>query len=480
MTEKDRHFTNYPLETAFDEMFDSSLNVRETYERYRLFLNDLSLDNLQELQTATDQAQRLMGMTFQVHGDERGLEKVLQLDIIPRIIADREWKIIEGGLRQRIKALNLFIQDIYHGQKILKDDVVPEHLILTCPDYLKQCKGLEPPRGIWIHITGTDIVRDAEGTFRILEDNLRCPSGVSYMLENRKIIKATFPNAFDQIHVQPVNVYPQILHRMLEYIAPASPATIVVLTPGIYNSAFYEHSYLAQEMGVELVEGNDLVVKNDFVYMRTTAGLQKVDVIYRRIDDKFLDPVHFNSESMLGVPGLFDAYRKGHVALANAPGTGVADDKAIYPFVPDIIKYYLSEEPILSNIKTYNCAHEKDLEYVLENISDLVVKETNAAGGYGMLIGPKSSKQDHDRFRGNVKANPRNYIAQPMIDLSTVPSLVSTGFEPRHVDLRPFIIYGQQIEVIPGGLTRVALRKGSLVVNSSQGGGTKDTWVTYD
>ncbi|MDH3244705.1 MAG: circularly permuted type 2 ATP-grasp protein, partial [Saprospiraceae bacterium] len=343
MTEKDRHFTNYPLETAFDEMFDSSLNVRETYERYRLFLNDLSLDNLQELQTATDQAQRLMGMTFQVHGDERGLEKVLQLDIIPRIISDREWKIIEGGLRQRIKALNLFIQDIYHGQKILKDDVVPEHLILTCPDYLRQCKGLEPPRGIWIHITGTDIVRDAEGTFRILEDNLRCPSGVSYMLENRKIIKATFPNAFDQIHVQPVNVYPQILHRMLEYIAPASPATIVVLTPGIYNSAFYEHSYLAQEMGVELVEGRDLVVKNDFVYMRTTAGLQKVDVIYRRIDDKFLDPVHFNSESMLGVPGLFDAYRKGHVALANAPGTGVADDKAIYPFVPDIIKYYLNE-----------------------------------------------------------------------------------------------------------------------------------------
>lgn len=480
MTGEDRHFGNYPLETAFDEMFDSELQVRDTYDRYRSFLNEISLDNLFELQTATDQAQRLMGMTFQVHGDERGLEKVLQLDIIPRIIAKREWDVIEKGLRQRINALNMFVEDIYHRQKILEDGVIPRHLIETCPDYLTQCLNLDPPRGIWIHITGTDIIRDDEGSFCVLEDNLRCPSGVSYMLENRKILKATFPHAFDQIHVQPVNVYPQILHRMLEYISPASAATIVVLTPGIYNSAFYEHSYLAQEMGVELVQGTDLLVKNNFVYMRTTAGLQKVDVIYRRIDDKFLDPLHFNPDSMLGVPGLFDAYKNGNVALANAPGTGVADDKAIYPYVPDIVRYYLSEEPILANIRTYNCSISEDLQYVLDNIEELVVKETNAAGGYGMLIGPKASKDEHEKFRKHVSSNPRNYIAQPMIALSTVPSLVTAGFEPRHVDLRPFIIYGEQIEVIPGGLTRVALRKGSIVVNSSQGGGTKDTWVTYD
>lgn len=476
-SQKSQHFQNYRPAEAFDEMFYSDLNVRSNYAAYKDHLESLSIVNIKKLQDATDQAQLLMGMTFQVHGDDMGMEKILKLDVIPRIIEHAEWQILEQGLKQRIKALNLFIQDIYSEQNVIKEGLIEWEMIRSCPAYLESCRGLEPSRGIWCHISGVDIIRDGDGKFCILEDNLRCPSGVSYMLENRKILKATFPKFFDKILIQPVSDYPQILFQMLEYISPVTNPTIVVLTPGIYNSAYYEHSYLAQEMGVELVEGRDLVVRDNFVYMRNTKGFQKVDVIYRRIDDTFLDPMEFNPESMLGVKGLFEVYKKGNVAIANAPGTGVADDKAICPYVPDLVKYYLGEDPILANVKTYICSRKEDLEYVLENIADLVVKETNAAGGYGMMMGPKSTPEMHEEFREKVRRNPRNYVAQPMISLSTVPCLADDDFSPRHVDLRPFIIYGKEISVIPGGLTRVALKKGSLVVNSSQGGGTKDTWI---
>ena len=339
---------------------------------------------------------------------------------------------------------------------------------------------MTPPKGIWCHITGSDIVRDDSGNFFVLEDNLRCPSGVSYMLENREIIKQAFPSLFANLGVQPVSDYCGSLLSMLQYLSPEVPPEVAVLTPGIYNSAYFEHSYIAQQMGVELVTGQDLIVENDRVFMQTTKGLQPVHVIYRRIDDTFLDPLSFNPDSMLGVPGLFNAYKKGNIALANAPGTGVADDKAVYAYVPKIIKYYLDQDPIIENVPTYLCAEEKDLKYVLDNIEKLVVKETNAAGGYGMLIGPKASKEEHALFRKKVKANPRNYIAQPTLSLSTVPTLTKKGISPRHVDLRPYILYGDSIKVIPGALTRVALVKGSLVVNSSQGGGSKDTWVLFD
>ncbi|MCB0666763.1 MAG: circularly permuted type 2 ATP-grasp protein [Saprospiraceae bacterium] len=471
------HFQDYQPGEAYDEMFQTAKDVRMNYAAYKEHLESLSIVNIKKLQDATDQAQLLMGMTFLVHGDEMGIEKILKLDIIPRIIEGTEWATIENGLKQRIKALNLFIHDIYHDQKVVKDGVIDLQMIKSCPAYLPSCHGLEPPKGIWTHISGVDIIRDSEGNFCVLEDNLRTPSGVSYMLENRKILKATFPKFFDKIMIQPVSDYPKILYQMLEYISPVSDPTIVVLTPGIYNSAYYEHSYLAQEMGVELVEGRDLVVRGEYVYMRNTKGFQRVDVIYRRIDDTFLDPREFNPESMLGVEGLFEVYKNGKVAIANAPGTGVGDDKAICPYVPDLVKYYLGEEPILSNVKTYICSRKEDLEYVLDNIENLVVKETNAAGGYGMMLGPKSDAEMHALFREKVRKNPRNYVAQPMIQLSTVPCLADEKFSPRHVDLRPFIIYGEDISVIPGGLTRVALKEGSLVVNSSQGGGTKDTWV---
>ena len=373
--------------------------------------------------------------------------------------------------------MNQFIHDIYHDQKILKDKIIPKKLILSSSCFLKPCIGLDPPKGIWCHITGTDLIRDKDGQFYVLEDNLRCPSGVSYMLENREILKHTFPELFEQLGVKLVYDYPIKLLEMLQFISGKAPATVAVLTPGIYNSAYFEHSYLAQQMGVELVEGTDLVVKNDKVQMRTTKGFQPIDVIYRRIDDTFLDPQNFNPHSMLGIPGIYDLYKKGNIAMANAPGTGVADDKAVYAYVPKIIKYYLDEEVILPNVPTYLCSEKKERDYVLDNIKDLVVKETNAAGGYGMLIGPKSSKKEHEMFKGRIKKNPRNYIAQPTISLSKVPSFIDDHFEGRHVDLRPYILYGENIEVVPGGLTRVALRKGSLVVNSSQGGGSKDTWV---
>ncbi len=464
----------------YDEMMAENLQCRPHYSSFNKMLENISPEKLLEKQQATDRAQIAMGMTFNVYHENKGIEKILPLDIIPRIISSQEWEVAERGLRQRIHALNLFIQDIYNKQKILKDKIVPEDMIYSSGNFLKPLVGLTPPKGIWCHISGSDLIRDEKGDFYVLEDNLRVPSGVSYLLENREILKRVFPNTFNNLHVKPVSDYPNKLLRMLQHLSGKDNPVVGLLTPGIYNSAYFEHSYLALLMGVELIVGQDLVVNNDKVSMKTTKGLHQVDVIYRRVDDTFLDPSAFNPNSMLGAKGLFNAYKKGNLALANAPGTGVADDKAIYAYVPRIIKYYLDEEPIISNVETYICAEKSDRDYVLENIEELVVKETNAAGGYGMLIGPKSTKEEHAKFRELVKNNPRNYIAQPTLSLSTVPTLVGDEIEPRHVDLRPFVLYGEDIEVLPGALTRVALKKGSLVVNSSQGGGSKDTWVLDD
>ena len=468
---------HYDIKGLFDEMIGDDHEVRAPYRKFLGELSKMSLKKLNQLQNATDKAQRLMGMTFNVYGDQQGIERILKLDIIPRIIERKEWEFIETGLKQRIRALNLFIDDLYHDQKILKDKIVPKEMILSCPSFLEQCMGLNPPKKIWCHVTGTDIVRNFDGQYYVLEDNLRCPSGVSYLLENREILKRTFPGLINDLGVRMVLDYPMRLLEVLEYISPKPHPTIAVLTPGIYNSAYFEHSYLALQMGVELVEGRDLFVEKDKLYMRTTTGLTQVDVLYRRIDDTFLDPMVFNPDSMLGIPGIMNVYKNGNLGLANAPGTGVADDKAIYAYVPEIIKYYLDEDPVLSNVPTYICDKPGDLAYVIENMQDLVVKETNSAGGYGMLIGPKSTSAEIAEFKEKVKANPRNYIAQPTLSLSTVPSMVEKGIEPRHVDLRPYILFGNHINVVPGALSRVALKKGSLVVNSSQGGGSKDTWV---
>ncbi|MFD2036196.1 circularly permuted type 2 ATP-grasp protein [Belliella marina] len=469
----------YQVNGNFDEMFDSGCECRPHYNSFLSLVNKTSAKKMSQLQFSANKTQIAMGMTFNVYHDNQGTEKILHLDIVPRIIPNSEWQLLESGLKQRIHALNLFLQDIYNDRKILKDGIVPEDLILNSKDYLKPCIGLTPPKGIWCHITGTDLVRDRNGEYYILEDNLRCPSGVSYMLESREIIKRAYPELFNSLGVMPVSDYPAKLLKMLQYLSNKEKPVVGVLTPGIYNSAYFEHSYLALQMGVELVSGVDLVTKNNKVYMQTTKGLQQIDVLYRRIDDTFMDPLAFNPESMLGVPGIFEAYKAGNIAFANAPGTGVADDKAVYAYVPRIIKYYLDEEPILKNVPTYLCREEEDRKFVLENIENLVVKETNAAGGYGMLIGPKADAAEHEKFRELIKGNPTNYIAQPTLSLSTVPTLTEEGLEGRHVDLRPYILYGEEIEVIPGALTRVALKKGSLVVNSSQGGGSKDTWVLY-
>ena len=471
---------NYNSAEHFDEMFTPEGLIRETYAPFEENLKAFTKKKLLQLQHTTDKAQMSMGMTFNVYHENKGIEKILHLDLIPRIINGKEWKILSEGLKQRITAINLFIDDIYHDQKILKDGIIPKELVLSSKDYLKPCIGLNPPNGIWCHITGSDIVRDKSGHFYVLEDNLRCPSGVSYLLENREIIKQAFPSLFSQMGVRPVSDYPSMLLNMLQELSTKQNPTVVVLTPGIYNSAYFEHSYLAQQMGVELVTGQDLIVQDNFVYMQTTKGLKQVDVIYRRIDDTFMDPLAFNPKSMLGVPGLLDAYKAGNVAMSNAPGTGVADDKAVYAYVPRIIKYYLDEDPIIDNVPTYLCSEPEDLKYVLENIEQLVVKETNAAGGYGMLIGPKANKEEHDKFRKLIASDPRNYIAQPTLSLSTVPTLSEDGISPRHVDLRPYILYGKEINILPGALTRVALVEGSLVVNSSQGGGSKDTWVLFE
>jgi uncharacterized circularly permuted ATP-grasp superfamily protein len=420
-----------------------------------------------------------MGITFNVYGSDEGTEKIIPFDIIPRIVSASDWAYLEKGLKQRITALNLFLDDIYHDQKILKDHIIPKELILSATSFRPECVGLTMPKGIWCHITGTDLVRNNDGQHYVLEDNIRCPSGVSYMLENREILKKVFPRVFSASSVRPVDDYPARLLDTLQHLAPdnVSMPKVVVLTPGIYNSAYFEHSYLAQQMGVELVEGSDLVIKDGFVNMRTTKGFQRVDVIYRRIDDDFIDPTVFRPDSALGVPGLMEVYRNGRVAIANAPGTGIADDKAVYAYLPKIIKYYLDQDMLLPNVPTYLCSDEKERQYVLANLDKLVVKATNESGGYGMLVGPHSTKAEQAQFAELIQKNPRGYIAQPTLSLSRAPVLVEDRFEGRHIDLRPYILYGKEIFVVPGGLTRVALKKGSLVVNSSQGGGSKDTWV---
>ena len=429
-------------------------------------------------QRAAERALVQMGITFNVYGESAGVEKTLPFDLVPRIIAGSEWNWIERGLKQRIQALNLFIHDLYHEQRIIQDRIIPREVIESSKGFRPQCVGFNPSKKIWCHITGTDLVRHDDGQIYVLEDNLRCPSGVSYLLQNRQLMKSLFPEVFALARIRPVSNYPLRLRDMLEYMAPdgVNPR-IVLLTPGIYNSAYFEHSFLAQQMGIELVEGNDLVCNDGFVWMRTTSGFEKVDVIYRRIDDDFLDPKAFRADSMLGVPGIMDVYRAGNVALVNAPGTGVADDKVVYAYVPQIIKYYLQQDAIIPNVPTYICSEESDCAHVLGNLDKLVVKAANESGGYGMLIGPHASAAEREEFAGRIRANPRNYIAQPTLSLSRVPTLVNDELEGRHVDLRPYILYGKEIFVVPGGLTRVALKKGSLVVNSSQGGGTKDTWV---
>jgi uncharacterized circularly permuted ATP-grasp superfamily protein len=443
-------------------------------------LNSMVMDDIVHRQQSMDRALMQMGITFTVYGAAEGTEKIFPFDLIPRIVESFEWGHIEAGLKQRIRALNHFIHDVYHQQEIVNEGVVPRDLLIQAKSFRQQCVGLNPPGEIWCHVTGTDLVRHSDGAIYVLEDNLRCPSGVSYVLQNRMIMKRTFPQVFVASKVRPVTDYPSQLYATLAGLSPShvSEPTVVVLTPGIYNSAYYEHSFLAQQMGIELVEGRDLVVRDGFVYMRTTDGFRRVDVIYRRLDDDFIDPLAFRSDSMLGVPGLFEAYRNGHVALANAPGTGVADDKVIYAFVPEMIRYYLNEEPILPNVPTYVCERPEDRSYVLAHLDELVVKAANEAGGYGMLIGPASTADQRAEFAAKIQQDPRNYIAQPTLCLSRVPTLIGDHFEGRHVDLRPYILYGKSgIWVLPGGLTRVALVKGSLVVNSSQGGGSKDTWV---
>ena len=472
-------FLDYQTDGFYDELFDARGQPRPGARLLIDKINSLAQGELGKRQEEIERALLRMGITFAVYGDTQGTERIFPFDIIPRIVEAYEWGHIEAGLKQRINALNRFIDDVYHDQQIVNDGIVPRHLLEKAKSFREACRGLKPPRGIWCHITGTDLVRHSDGAIYVLEDNLRCPSGVSYVLQNRLVMKRSFPQVFVASQVRPVVDYPSRLYNTLAHLAPEHVAepTIVVLTPGIYNSAYYEHSFLAQQMGVELVEGRDLAVKDGFVYMRTTDGFQRVDVIYRRIDDDFLDPEAFRPDSMLGVPGLMDVYRKGRVALANAPGTGVADDKVIYAYVPEMIRYYLSEEPILPNVPTYVCEKQEDRDYVLAHLGELVVKAANEAGGYGMLVGPHSTREQQAEFSNKIKENPRNYIAQPTLALSRVPTMVDDHFEGRHVDLRPYILYGKDVWVLPGGLTRVALRKGSLVVNSSQGGGSKDTWV---
>lgn len=471
-------FADYELHEFYDEMFESAGQPRPGAEALIHKLAQLSPAELTRRQALAESVMFELGITFNVYGHQHGTEKILPFDIIPRIVGAAEWRRLEAGLKQRIEALNLFVEDLYHDQKILKDGVVPRDLIESSDHLLRPCFGLKPPQGVWIHVTGTDLVRDGTGDWHVLEDNLRCPSGVSYMLENRATMKRTFPSVFNSVGIRPVGAYPSKLLESLRAMASSrEEPVVVVLTPGIYNSAYFEHSFLARQMGVELVEGRDLIVDDGWVKMLTTRGLERVDVIYRRIDDTFLDPTVFRSDSLLGVPGLMDVYRQGRVALANAPGPGVVDDKVVYAYTPKVIRYYLDQDPILPIVPTYLCRDSSQLSHVLENLPDLVVKAANESGGYGMLIGPRSTKEEQDEFRRRIQANPRNYIAQPTLQLSRAPTLVDGTLQGRHVDLRPYVLYGETIEVIPGGLTRVALKAGSLVVNSSQGGGSKDTWV---
>jgi len=473
-------FAHYrPLPSTFDECFDDGGRVRPEAARVIELLEGIGAREFKARQRLAESTFLKSGITFSVYSDRRGAERIFPFDLIPRIIPGSEWSRVRRGLEQRIRALNAFLADVYGEQRILAENVVPRDMVLGAADYRREVQGVRPPGGVHVHIAGIDLIRDQEGRFLVLEDNVRTPSGVSYVLENRQVMKRVFPRVFGESHVRGVEEYPIRLRRALDSVGPApeSEAGTVVLTPGPYNSAYFEHSFLARRMGVPLVEGRDLFVDDDRVYAKTTLGPRRVDVIYRRIDDPFLDPEVFRKESQLGVPGLVRAYAAGNVALANAIGNGVADDKGIYPFVPDIIRFYLSEEPILGQVRTYVCARDDDRQYVLEHIDQLVVKAVNEAGGYGMLIGPQASRRQRQEFRERIAERPRNYIAQPRIELSTCPTFTAKGVGPRRVDLRPYIVTGRDTWVLPGGLTRVALVEGSYVVNSSQGGGSKDTWV---
>jgi uncharacterized circularly permuted ATP-grasp superfamily protein len=463
----------------YNEMHFPDGNIRQHYRPFAEWLAGTSQDRIAQKRAEADMMFHRVGITFAVYGEESGTERLIPFDIVPRIIPAAEWSMLQQGLRQRVKTLNAFLNDIYHDKEIIKAGVIPAEKVIGNSEYRPEMCGVKVPKGIYSHIAGVDIVRAGQGEYYVLEDNLRVPSGVSYMLEDRKVMMRLFPELFARQPVAPVDHYPDLLLETLNSVAPegVSDPTVVLLTPGIYNSAYFEHTFLAQQMGVELVEGQDLFVRDDLVYMRTTKGPRRVDVIYRRIDDIFIDPLAFRKDSMLGVPGLFSAYRAGKVTLANALGTGVADDKSVYPYVPEMVRFYLGETPILNNVHTYLLAKPEDRDYVLAHLAELVVKEVHGSGGYGMLIGPTASAAQREEFRERIVANPEKYIAQPTLSLSACPTFVESGVAPRHVDLRPFILSGRDITLVPGGLTRVALREGSLVVNSSQGGGTKDTWV---
>jgi uncharacterized circularly permuted ATP-grasp superfamily protein len=475
-------FADYALGAAYDEMLGADSVVRPHYQNLHRRLRSLPADEFRRRKAMTDLSMLQDGVGFTVYRQEEGIERVWPMDPVPRIIPAAEWDHINRGLVQRLTALNLFLKDVYHEQFILRDRAIDPRLIYEGAFFRREFVGATVPRDVYIHVCGTDLIRGADGAYMVLEDNGRTPSGVSYMLTNRQVLKRVFPQLFDGYDVRATDDYPACLLDVLRYISPVRHAdtTCVLLSPGIFNSAYFEHSFLAQRMGVELVEGRDLVIDNNRVFMRTTRGLTRVDVIYRRIDDDFLDPVTFRTESILGVPGLVNAYRAGHVALANGIGTGIADDKGVYPFVPTMINYYLKQDPILPNVETFRPAVPSQRDHILKNLDKLVVKAVNESGGYGMLIGPASTVKQRAEFRERVLANPRDYIAQPTIQLSTHPTFVDGRLEGRHVDLRPFVLCGEKITVVPGGLTRVALRKGSLVVNSSQGGGSKDTWVLAD
>ena len=475
-----RLLREYFLDHAFDEMFTAEGDIRPHYAALLKMLSGLPREELQRRKQSADVSFLMQGITFTVYGREEGTERIFPYDLVPRLVTGEEWDHIERGLTQRITALNLFLHDVYHEGKILAQGVIPREIVYSCQHFRRQMRGLQVPRNVYVAVAGTDLLRLKTGEYVVLEDNLRVPSGVSYMLTNRRVMKRTLPHLFHSYGVRPIEHYTQALLSTLRSIAPEGrpEPTIVLLTPGVYNSAYFEHTYLARQMGIELVEGRDLVIHDNVVYMRTTGGLKRVDVIYRRVDDDFIDPLAFRPDSILGAAGLFNAYRSGNLTLANAFGTGVADDKALYAYVPAIIRYYLNEEPIINNVETYLMTEKSQRRHTLENLDKLVVKAVGESGGYGMLIGPQSTAADREEFHRRIEANPRNYIAQPTLDFSRSPCLLEDGtIEPRHVDLRPYILFGDKVTIVPGGLTRVALRKGSLVVNSSQGGGSKDTWV---
>ncbi|MDC7691423.1 circularly permuted type 2 ATP-grasp protein [Vogesella indigofera] len=474
------HALTLPEAHHYDEMLLASGGIRPHYRDFAHWLHSQSPQTLARKRAEADLMFHRVGITFAVYGDDSGAERLIPFDTVPRIIPASDWQTLEAGMRQRVTALNAFLHDIYHEQHIVKAGIIPAEQVFSNSQYQPAMQGLDLPHRIYAHITGVDVIRHNDGNFYVLEDNLRVPSGVSYMLENRKMMMRLFPELFTSHAVAPVQHYPTLLLNTLRHASLAENPTVVVLTPGHHNSAYFEHAFLAQQMGVELVEGQDLFVKHNRVYMRTTAGHKQVDVIYRRIDDAFLDPLAFRADSMLGVPGLLSVYRSGGVILANAIGTGVADDKSIYPYVPDMIRFYLSEEPLLQNVPTWMCRRPAELDHVLNNLAELVVKEVHGAGGYGMLIGPAASAAEIDDFRQRIIADPANYIAQPTLCLSSCPTFVEAGIAPRHIDLRPFVLSGREISMVAGGLTRVALKEGSLVVNSSQGGGTKDTWILED